>query len=118
MKNTVKTILGLVLFGSISYAFAQKEPINEFVTHIPEGRNVLMQPIFDKNDHTAGKITIDFTINQKGEVTWVQANKKATTIKNRVFIRKCEAAVKAAKFSELKTAPAQQHGNLAFTFKG
>ena len=118
MKNTINALVGFALLGSTLSAFAQKEPINEYVNHIPDGRNILVQPIFDKNDHTAGKITIDFTINKKGDVTWAGANKKATTIKNKVFIRKCEAAVKAAKFSALKTAPDVQHGNLAYTFKG
>ena len=117
MKTNVKTILGFALLGRTLSAFAQKQPVNEFVSHIPDGRNILVQPVFDKNDHIAGKITIDFTVNKKGEVTWAGANKKATTIKNKAFIHKCEAAVKASKFSELKTAPDEQHGNLAYTFK-
>ncbi len=64
----IKIILGLLLLGSILPGFAQKKALTEYVNNIPEGRNILIQPQIHNDGHITGKITIDFTINKKGDV--------------------------------------------------
>jgi hypothetical protein len=114
----IKIMLGLLLFAAALPCFAQKKPLNEHVNNIPEGRNILIQPQFHNDGHITGKITIDFTINRKGDVISAKVHSRGTTIHNKVFIHKCERAVMDAKFSELKHAPETQHGSLSFAFKG
>ena len=113
----IKLIPGLVVLCSLS-GFAQRKPFEEYVNNIPEGRNILMQPQIHNDGHITGKITIDFTINRKGNVTWAKVHHRGTTIHNQVFIHKCERAVMGARFSELKHGPETQKGSLSFGFKG
>jgi hypothetical protein len=117
MKTTVKILISCLIMGGSIAGFAQTKPTKEYVTNIPEGRNILMQPIFKNEGHIKGKVAIDFTINKKGDVIAAHTSHKGTTIRNKVFLHRCEKAVRGAKFSELKTAPESQHGSLAYTFK-
>ncbi len=118
MKTTTKALFCFLLFGSSLIGFAQQTPSNEFVNHIPAGRNILVQPMFNNESHIAGTITVDFVIDKKGNVISAHVNHGGTSIRNKVFLHKCEEAIKAAKFSELKTAPATQHGSLSYSFRG
>ena len=114
----IKIILGLLLLISALPGFAQRKSLNEYVTNIPDGRNILIQPQIHNEGHITGNITIDFTINRKGDVISAKVHHKGTTIHNKVFIHKCEKAVSEAKFSELKHGPETQKGSLSFGFKG
>jgi hypothetical protein len=118
MKTTAKVLLSCLLIGGSLSCFSQENPSKEYVNHIPAGRNILVQPLFNNEGHITGTITVDFVIDKKGNVTSAHVNHGGTSIRNKVFIHKCEAAVKAAKFNELKTAPATQHGSLSYSFKG
>jgi len=117
MKTTINVLISCLIIGSSVIGFAQSKPTKEYVTNIPEGRNILMQPIFKNEGHIKGKVAINFTINKKGDVIAAHASRKGTTIRNKVFLHRCEDAVRGAKFSELKTAPQTQRGSLAYTFK-
>ena len=116
MKNLTKALLVMMLLGSIFTASAQKRRDIAYVTDIPEGRNILMQPILGKIRPAKGKIAIGFTIDWKGNVIAAKADPKATTIKNRDLIAKYEQAVLEAKFSKIKKNEPNQHGVLAYNF--
>jgi len=118
MKTTIKLFLSFLLLGGSLSCFAQKMPLKEGVNNIPDGRNIVVQPIFNKDDNIKGNITIDFTIDKTGNVISANVDNNGTTITDRVIIHKCELAVKAAKFNTLKTAPDTQQGSLYFSFKG
>ena len=117
MKTTINVLISCLIIGSSIGGFAQRKPTKEYVANIPEGRNILMQPIFKNEGHIKGKVAINFTINNKGDVIAAHASNNGTTIRNKVFLHRCEEAVKGAKFSALKTAPQSQRGSLAYTFK-
>ena len=116
MKNLTKALLVMMLLGSIFTASAQKRRDIAYVSDIPEGRNILMQPMLGKIRPAKGKISIGFTIDWKGNVIAAKADPRATTITNRDLIAKYEQAIMEAKFSKLKKNEANQHGVLTYNF--
>jgi hypothetical protein len=116
MKSLTKAILVMLLLGSVLTATAQKRRDIAYVSDIPEGRNILMQPMIGKLRPASGKISIGFTIDWKGNVIAAKADPRATTITNRDLIAKYEQAIMEAKFSKLKKDEANQHGVLTYNF--
>ena len=116
MKNLTKALLVMLLLGSIFTASAQKRRDISYVSDIPQGRNILMQPVLAKVRPAYGKIAIGFTIDWKGNVIAAKADPRATTITNRDLIAKYEQAIMEAKFSKLKKDEANQHGVLTYNF--
>jgi hypothetical protein len=114
MKTSI--IVAFLLLGSVVTGFAQKNSLKEYVSNIPDGRNILIQPHFVNKEHVEGKIAIDFVIDKKGNVISAHINPKHTTIRNRAARAECEQAVKEAKFSELKKGPETQKASLSFAF--
>ncbi len=106
----------MLLLGSVLTATAQKRRDIAYVSDIPEGRNILMQPMIGKLRPASGKISIGFTIDWKGNVIAAKADPRATTITNRDLIAKYEQAIMEAKFSKLKKDEANQHGVLTYNF--
>jgi len=102
--------------GSALIAPAQKKPTREYVADIPPGRNILIQPMFHDITPVKGRLTINFSIDKKGNVIMAHANRNST-IKNAAFVHKCEAAVKGAKFSPLQKGNGIQNGSMSYTFK-
>jgi hypothetical protein len=116
MKTKINLLLSFLFMGSILTASAQKKPTREYVADIPPGRNILIQPMFHDITPVKGKLTIDFSIDKRGNVIMSHANRNST-IKNSAFVHKCEAAVKGAKFSPLQKGDAVQNGSMSYTFK-
>jgi len=116
MKTLFKSILAVLLLGVTLNASAQRRHDIEFVSNIPQGRNILVQPHLGKDRPFKGKIAIDFTINRKGDVIEAHANRRATTIRNRDYITRLEYAVMEAKFNKIKRGPATQQGRLTYVF--
>ena len=116
MKNLTKALLVMLLLGSTLTVSAQKKRDIAYVSDIPEGRNILMQPLLGKVRPAKGKISIGFTIDWKGNVIAAKADPRATTITNRDLIAKYEQAVMEAKFSKIKKDEANQHGRLTYVF--
>ncbi|GAB2986197.1 hypothetical protein GCM10027049_26750 [Mucilaginibacter puniceus] len=116
MKKLTKALLVMLLLGSVFTASAQKRHDIAYVSDIPEGRNILIQPHLGKVRPASGKISIGFTIDWKGNVIAAKADPRATTITNRDLIAKYEQAVREAKFSKLKKDEANQHGVLTYNF--
>lgn len=116
MKNLAKALLVMLLLGSIFTASAQKRRDIAYVSDIPEGRNILMQPVIGKLRPASGKIAIGFTIDWQGNVINAKADPRATTITNRGLIAKYEQAVMEAKFSKIKKGEPYQHGRLVYNF--
>ena len=116
MKNLTKALLVMLLLGSVFTASAQKRRDIAYVADIPEGRNILMQPMIGKLRPASGKISIGFTIDWKGNVIAAKADPRATTITNRDLIARYEQAIMEAKFSKLKKDEANQHGVLTYNF--
>ena len=112
-----KALFTLLIAGSSLTAFAQKSDLKEYVANVPEGRNILIQPHFQNKGHVTGRITINFTVDKKGNVIAAHADTKKTTAKNMAFVRQCEDAVKQAKFSEAKKGrPETQNGSVSFAY--
>ena len=116
MKHLTKALLVMLLLGSTLTVSAQKKRDIAYVSDIPEGRNILMQPLLGKIRPAKGKISIGFTIDWKGNVIAAKADPRATTIANRDLIAKYEQAIMEAKFSKLKKDEANQHGVLTYNF--
>ena len=116
MKILAKALLALLITASTLTTHAQRRHDIEFVSDIPAGRNILMQPVLGKDRPYKGKIAIDFTINRKGDVIAAKADRRATTIKNRAYVARYEQAVMEAKFNKMKRGPETQHGRLTYSF--
>jgi hypothetical protein len=116
MKNLTKALLVILLLGSIFTTSAQKRRDIAYVSDIPEGRNILMQPMLGKIRPAKGQISIGFTIDWKGNVIAAKADPRATTVTNRNLIARYEQAVMEAKFSPLKKDEPNQHGRLTYNF--
>ena len=118
MKITAKLFLCFLLLGSSLACFAQKMPLKEGVNNIPAGRDILIQPQIKHPENIKGAIMVNFTLDKKGNVISAHSDEKGTTVKDMAFVQSVEKAVKEAKFSALKTAPAEQYGSLNFEFNG
>jgi hypothetical protein len=116
MKNLIKPLLVILLITTSLFTFAQRRHDIEFVSNIPEGRNILIQPQLGRDRPFRGKIAIDFTINRRGDVIAAHADRRATTIRNRAYIARFEEAVMGAKFNKLRRGPATQQGRLTYVF--
>ncbi|MEO8886239.1 MAG: hypothetical protein ABI367_09270 [Mucilaginibacter sp.] len=116
MKNIVKSLVAILLVATTLTTFAQRRHDIEFVSNIPAGRNILVQPQLGHDRPFKGKIAVDFTINRKGDVIAAHVNRRASTIRNRQYIAHFEEAVMGAKFSKIKHGPQTQQGRLTYSF--
>ena len=116
MKKLAKALLVMLLLGSTLTVFAQRKHDIAYVADIPQGRNILVQPVLGKITPAKGKISIGFTIDWMGNVIAAKADPHATTITNRGLIARYEQAVMEAKFSKIKKDEAYQHGRLTYVF--
>ena len=116
MKNLTKALLVMLLLGSTLTVSAQKKRDIAYVSDIPEGRNILMQPLLGKIRPAKGRISIGFTIDWKGNVIAAKADPHETTLTSRDLIAKYEQAVLEAKFSKIKKNEPNQHGRLTYVF--
>lgn len=116
MKNLIKHLLAILLITTSLTTFAQRRHDIEFVSDIPEGRNILVQPHLGHDRPFRGKIAIDFTINRKGNVIAAHADRRATTIRNRAYVVHFEEAVMGAKFNKIRRGPVTQQGRLTYVF--
>lgn len=116
MKTLIRLFLVVLLLGITVNIYAQPRHDIEFVSNIPAGRNILIQPHLGRDRQFRGKIAIDFTINRKGDVIEAHANRRATTIRNHDYIARIEQAVMEAKFNKVRRGPVTQRGTLTYSF--
>ncbi len=120
MKKQIITLFtALLLAGSVnSFADDGDKLANKLTSiNIPAGRGIAMQAAINNIGHASGTVTVDVVMDRKGKVLAAVANPKKSTVKDKAFISKLEAAVSAMKFDKNKKAPEKQAGSLTYTFK-
>lgn len=116
MKKIITTCLTVLLIAGSLNLFAQKLPKKEYV-NVPDGRSITMQPSINHLGHANGIVAIDLVMDKKGNVISAHADRKRTTVMDKDFVHKVEAAVMAMKFNNDKHAPDEQRGSLAYSFR-
>lgn len=74
----------------------------------------LPKPDYSSNDQ--GTVVVKIWVNQKGEVTQVQAGERGTTTTDRNLWRQAEDAASKSKFSANPDAPEEQIGTITYKF--
>ena len=78
--------------------------------------NFITKPKIQDDGQTAGKITVDITVDKNGNIRTAKAGGRGTTISNAALWYKCENAVLGCKLNALATGPEIQAGKVVFTF--
>ncbi|MCC8425253.1 hypothetical protein [Mucilaginibacter sp. UR6-11] len=116
MKKTIRTLITAALIAGSVSVFADKLPKKEYVK-VPAGRSITMQPSINHLGHAYGTVAIDFVIDKNGNVISATADRRHTTVRDRVFIHKVEEAVMAMKFNKDRHARNEERGSLAYSFR-
>lgn len=82
-----------------------------------ENRSFTQRPQIDDNGQQAGKVAVEFRVNQSGVIIYARAGVKGTTITDPGLLEKCERAVRGARLNQLANAPDSQTGRIVFNFK-
>ncbi|MBB2953721.1 MULTISPECIES: energy transducer TonB [Sphingobacterium] len=82
-----------------------------------ENRSFTQRPQIDDNGQQAGKVAVEFRVNQSGVIIYARAGVKGTTITDPSLLEKCERAVRGARLNQLPNAPDSQTGRIVFNFK-
>ena len=80
------------------------------------GRAFITKPKIQDDGQTAGRITVDITVDKNGNIRTAKAGGRGTTISNASLWYKCENAVLGCKLNALATGPEIQAGKVVFTF--
>lgn len=64
-----------------------------------------------------GKVVVEFRIDKAGNIIYVRAGARGTTIANSDLLEQCEQAMRAAKVTPLETAPETQVFTQTFIFR-
>ncbi len=80
------------------------------------GRAFISKPRIQDDGQTAGRITVDITVDKKGSIITAKAGGRGTTISNAALWYKCENAVLGCKLNALASGPEIQAGTVVFTF--
>ena len=80
------------------------------------GRKFISLPRIQDDGQTAGKITVDISVDKTGTIVTAKAGGRGTTISNANLWDKCERAVLGCKLNAISTGPEIQAGSVIFTF--
>lgn len=80
------------------------------------GRKFISLPKIQDDGQTAGKITVDISVDKNGTIVTAKAGGRGTTISNAGLWEKCERAVLGCKLNAISTGPEIQAGSVIFTF--
>ncbi len=80
-------------------------------------RQYVNRPRIDDQGQSSGKIVVEIRVDRTGEVVFARAGARGTTLTDTNLWRKCELAVRGAKFTSSSSAPEVQVGSIVFSFK-
>lgn len=80
------------------------------------GRKFISLPRIQDDGQTAGKITVDISVDKTGTIVTAKAGGRGTNISNANLWDKCERAVLGCKLNAISTGPEIQAGSVIFTF--
>ncbi len=80
------------------------------------GRSFISKPKIQDDGQTAGKITVDISVDKNGTIVTAKAGGRGTTISNVNLWNKCEKAVLGCKLNAIANGPEIQAGSVIFTF--
>ncbi len=80
------------------------------------GRKFVSLPKIQDDGQTAGKITVDITVDKTGTIVTARAGGRGTTISNAALWSKCEKAVLGSKVNAIIEGPDIQAGSITFNF--
>jgi hypothetical protein len=116
MKKIITTCFTALLLAGTLNTFADKLPKREYV-NLPAGRNITMQASINHLGHANGTVAVDLVIDRKGNVISAQSDRRHTTVRDKAFVHRVEAAVKGMKFNKDRHAPNEQKASLAYSFR-
>lgn len=80
------------------------------------GRKFISLPRIQDDGQTAGKVSVEITVDKNGTIVTAKAGARGTTISNASLWNKCEKAVLGAKLNAIANGPEIQAGSVIFTF--
>ncbi len=80
------------------------------------GRKFISSPRIQDDGQTAGKVSVEITVDKNGTIVTAKAGARGTTISNASLWNKCEKAVLGAKLNAITSGPEIQAGSVIFTF--
>jgi hypothetical protein len=80
------------------------------------GRKFISLPRIQDDGQTAGKVSVEITVDKNGTIVTAKAGARGTTISNASLWNKCEKAVLGAKLNAISSGPEIQAGSVIFTF--
>ncbi len=80
------------------------------------GRKFINSPRIQDDGQTAGRITVDISVDKTGTIVTAKAGGRGTTISNANLWEKCEKAVLGCKLNAISSGPEIQAGSVIFTF--
>ncbi|MFD2144118.1 hypothetical protein [Mucilaginibacter antarcticus] len=80
-------------------------------------RSFANRPTIGNDEHVTGRVVVKLTVNRNGDIIFVHAGEKGTTITDPIILKKCEDAVKRSKINSSNEASDHQDGLVLFIFK-
>jgi hypothetical protein len=80
------------------------------------GRKFISLPKIQDDGQTAGKVSVEITVDKNGTIVTAKAGARGTTISNASLWDKCERAVLGSKLNAIANGPEIQAGSVIFTF--
>jgi len=86
------------------------------LTGMPQ-RNFVSKPSVSDPDHRSGKVVVDIRVDKNGNIIYVHAGGRGTTLFDPSLFSICEQAVKNARVNAMESAPDVEMGAVVFVFK-
>lgn len=108
------------LFNGNKVTHKDDDTLNKYnseIAHSLEGRSLEKVPEMKNDSHESGKVVLNFKVDKKGNIKYVEYTLKGSTTQKLHLIQWAKQAARKAKFNKTHNAPEEQWGKMTFSFE-